>query len=224
MESSNVGQELLNVPFAEMVYELGNAIASAQTALDGNSMKILQKMGDADNYPVYIPCFDVGNNGELFEDGEDEDGNGIKQNIRTSMIGAGFQPTFYQFAETIIEVKMTIRYEHQKSYENKQQGNITTKKKKNGFLGLFGSTKTTTTPINATYTNKYNYSAEGTSLLRTRLVPVPPNTIIQKFIDLKAQYLSLAYDAKIAALEAKIAAEQEAAKNKNVTEEKKSGT
>lgn len=208
MESSNVGQELLNVPFAEMVYELGNAIACAQTALDSNSMKILQRMGDAENYPVYIPCFDVGANGSLFED--DDEGN--KQNIRTSMIGAGFQPTFYQFAETIIEVKMTIRYEHQQSYENKKQGNVTTKTKKNGFLGLFGSTKTTTTPINATYTNKYNYSAEGTSLLRTRLVPVPPNTIIQKFIDLKAQYLSLAYDAQIAALEAKIAAEQAAAK------------
>ena len=205
-------QELLNVPFAEMVYELGNAIASAQTALDSNSMKILQRMGDEENYPVYIPCFTVdGNNGSLFE--ADEDGK--KQNIKTSMIGAGFQPTFYQFAETIIEVKMTIRYEHQQSYENKKQGTVTTKTKKNGFLGLFGSTKTTTTPINATYTNKYNYSAEGTSLLRTRLVPVPPNTIIQKFIDLKAQYLSLAYDAQIAALEAKIA---EQAKNAPSTE------
>ena len=211
MESSNVGQELLNVPFAEMVYELGNAIASAQTALDSNSMKILQRMGDADNYPVYIPCFEVGTDGSLFE--EDEDGK--KQNIKTSMIGAGFQPTFYQFAETIIEVKMTIRYEHQQSYENKKQGTVTTKTKKNGFLGLFGSTKTVTTPINATYTNKYNYSAEGTSLLRTRLVPVPPNTVIQRFIDLKAQYLSLAYDAKIAALEAKIAAEQEPAEKKD---------
>jgi len=211
MESSNVGQELLNVPFAEMVYELGNAIASAQTALDSNSMKILQRMGDAENYPVYIPCFDVGADGRLFE--EDDEGN--KQNIKTSMIGAGFQPTFYQFAETIIEVKMTIRFEHQKSYENNKQGNVTTKTKKNGFLGLFGSTKTTTTPINATYTNKYNYSAEGTSLLRTRLVPVPPNTVIQKFIDLKAQYLSLAYDAQIAALEAKIA---EQAKNAPSTE------
>ena len=212
MESSNVGQELLNVPFAEMVYELGNAIASAQTALDSNSMKILQRMGDEENYPVYIPCFTVdGNNGSLFE--ADEDGK--KQNIKTSMIGAGFQPTFYQFAETIIEVKMTIRYEHQQSYENKKQGTVTTKTKKNGFLGLFGSTKTTTTPINATYTNKYNYSAEGTSLLRTRLVPVPPNTVIQRFIDLKAQYLSLAYDAQIAALEAKIA---EQAKNAPSTE------
>ena len=211
MESSNVGQELLNVPFAEMVYELGNAIACAQTALDSNSMKILQRMGDAENYPVYIPCFDVGGDGSLFED--DDEGN--KQNIKTSMIGAGFQPSFYQFAETIIEVKMTIRYEHQQSNENKQQGTVTTKKKKNGFLGLFGSTKTVTTPINATYTNKYNYSAEGTSLLRTRLVPVPPNTVIQKFIDLKAQYLSLAYDAQIAALEAQIAAEQ--AKNNNTS-------
>lgn len=211
MESSNVGQELLNVPFPEMVFQLGNAIASAQTALDNNSMKILQKMGDVDNYPVYIPCFNVGEGGNLFED--DDEGN--KGNIKTSMIGAGFQPTFYQFAETIIEVKMTIKYEHDKSYENKKQGTVTTKTKKNGFLGLFGSTKTTTTPINATYTNKYSYSAEGTSLLRTRLVPVPPNTIIQKFIDLKAQYLSLKYDAQIAALEAQIAAEQ--AKNNTST-------
>lgn len=211
MESSNVGQELLNVPFAEMVYELGNAIASAQTALDSNSMKILQRMGDAKNFPVYIPCFNVGEGGNLFE--TDDEGN--EGNIKTSMIGAGFQPTFYQFAETIIEVKMTINYQHEQSYENKRQGNVVTKEPKKGILGLFGKTKTTTTPINATYTNKYNYSAEGSSLLRTRLVPVPPNTVIQKFIDLKAQYLSLKYDAQIAALEAELAAEQ--AKNTSPT-------
>jgi hypothetical protein len=37
----------------------------------------------------------------------------------------------------------------------------------------------TTTPVDATYTSKYNYSAEGSSLLRTKLVPVPPPSVLQ---------------------------------------------
>ena len=50
------------------------------------------------------------------------------------------------------------------------------------------SSKTKTTPIvqtqqvDATYTSKYSYSAEGSSLLRTKLVPVPPPAILEERI------------------------------------------
>ena len=40
----------------------------------------------------------------------------------------------------------------------------------------------TTTPVDATYSAKYNYSAEGSSLLRTKLAPVPPPTILEERI------------------------------------------
>lgn len=192
--ATNIGQDLLNVPFAEMVYQLGSAIANAQTELDFNSIEILRKMGDVVNYPVDLPVFNV-----------EKEGTFADSTLQTSMIGAGFQPTFYQFAESIIEVKMTITASSENTTEDKKQGTVTTKQTtRKGLFGWRKSTKVTSTPINATYTSKYNYTAEGSSLLRTRLVPVPPNTMIQKIIDLKAQYLSLKYDAKIKEMEQKL--------------------
>jgi len=40
----------------------------------------------------------------------------------------------------------------------------------------------TTTPVDATYSSKYSYSAEGASLLRTKLVPVPPPPVLEERI------------------------------------------
>lgn len=160
--SNSVGQDLLDVPFAEMVFQLASSVAEAQAMLDVNSVKVLNAMGEA--------------NTVVFEE----------PNFSTSMIGAGFQPTFYQFAETIIEVKMSVNATQLTQEERKTEG------RKNTFIMPRGrgSIKITSTPINATYSNKYNYSAEGTSTLRTRLVPVPPNALIQKYIDMKVEQLS----------------------------------
>ena len=36
--------------------------------------------------------------------------------------------------------------------------------------------------VTAHYTGKYNYSVEGSSLLRTKLVPVPPPAILEERI------------------------------------------
>ena len=102
------------------------------------------------------------------------------------MIGAGFQPTFYQFAETVIEVKMAISMSQENSSERNTKTTETTNKKS------FWRTKSTarTTTVDATYSSKYNYSAEGSSLLRTRLVPVPPNAIIAQVIDMRNQAMN----------------------------------
>lgn len=162
----SIGQQLLDVPFDEMVSSLGTAIADAQFALDKNSINILKIMGQDDT--VSLPFVSV----EYVE----EKGTAGKLNIsdkeiNTSMIGAGFQPTFYQFAETIIEVKIAISM----SYESEFNVSGSTKKK----------TKSRTTTVDASYSNKYNYSAEGSSLLRTRLVPVPPNPMISQIIEMR---------------------------------------
>jgi hypothetical protein len=44
--------------------------------------------------------------------------------------------------------------------------------------GIFYSTSVT--PVDATYSSKYSYSAEGSSVLRTKLVPVPPPSILEE--------------------------------------------
>jgi tetratricopeptide (TPR) repeat protein len=113
----NVGQELLNVPFPEMVLKLACAIAEGQYKLDMVSCEIAKFMGDEKTAPVHLP------------DLTDPDG---KKVIVTSLIGAGFQPTFYQFTDTIIEVKMAI-----------------------------SMNKTTDTSVSASATGKYGQAAQA---------------------------------------------------------------
>lgn len=163
----SIGQQLLDVPFGEMVSNLGLAIAEAQCALDENSIKILSLMGSekAVDLPMVSVAYEGGN-------------VNVKDNpFTTSMIGAGFQPTFYQFAETIIEVKIAISISQENTSETKQKGKTVSISRK----GI------SVTPVDAKYSSKYSYNAEGSSLLRTRLVPVPPNTVISQIIDMRTQ-------------------------------------
>ena len=154
---ANVGQELLNVPFPEMVYKLACAIAEGQFKLDMFSCEVAKIMGDPEKAKVELP------------DLTDATGNST---ITTSLIGAGFQPTFYQFSETIIEVKMSI------TCATSHEATVSTSAK--AGWGVFSAS------VNATYTGKYSYNAEGSSLLRTKLVPSPPNVFMQKILEMKA--------------------------------------
>lgn len=171
----SIGQELLNVPFPEMVVQLAGAIAEGQYKMDMVSCKIAKMMGDAKKSPVYLP--DVTNDNKT---------------ITTSLIGAGFQPTFYQFTDTIIEVKIDISISHETEYE--MDGGWS--------CGLFGA------HVNAKYSNKYSYTANGSSLLRTKITPVPPSTFMQKLLDIKAQMLQQEFQLKIKKIELEIAKEQ----------------
>jgi hypothetical protein len=186
----SVGQELLNVPFPEMVYKLATAIAQSQANLDRESIEILKIMGNKEIAPVFLPSVQVGSNGKLEE-----------VELETSMIGAGFQPTFYQFAETIIEVKMAITMSRETEYTNKEKGEKTVSSTSSRWWGLSRKTVVTTTPVDATYSSKYNYTQEGSSLLRTRLVPVPPNAIIQRQLDLRSQAMQMEFELQLKQLE-----------------------
>ncbi|MCL1976172.1 MAG: hypothetical protein FWG61_08440 [Firmicutes bacterium] len=185
----NVGHELLDVPFPAMVFNMANAIAQSQVALDKGSIEIMKIMGNKTLAPVYLPKINVSTNGRLLEDDGSEE-----TDFLTSMIGAGFQPTFYQFVETIIEVKMTIKLTEDTDYTEEKKGRTVTSF---GFFSLFRRICVTSTPINSTYTNSYNYSVEGSSLLRTRLVPLPPNTFIQRLLDMKAQSIQAFYEVEL---------------------------
>ncbi len=158
---SNIGQQLLDVPFSDMVAGLACAIAESQAKLDMESIEVLKMMGDKTNNPVELPY--------------------IGKTVTTSMIGAGFQPTFYQFSETIIEVKMTISM----SQESKVEGNSTSSKPKTSILRK-QPVSLKASSLNAKYTNTYNFSQEGSSLIRTTIVPVPPNPVILSIIEQNA--------------------------------------
>lgn len=84
----NVGQELLNVPFPQMVEKLALGIANGQHALDKNSTATAKALAKT---KIKLP------------DVADPDND-----IEVSLIAVGIYPQFYQFSKAEIEVKMAI--------------------------------------------------------------------------------------------------------------------
>lgn len=149
-----VGQDLLNVPFGEMVLKLGLAIAEGQTKLDSNSIQILKAM-----------------NGQTIEIPQIKDPSKTHE---LSPLALGLKPTFYQFTGTAVEVKMAITMANLYDFTVKAEG-------KAGW-GPFAVS------VDASYANKYEYKAEGSSSLRTNLTPVPPPAILQKYMEALIDY------------------------------------
>jgi hypothetical protein len=171
----NIGQELLNVPMGDMIREMATAIAEAQLELDKSGMLVAEMMsGEA-------LLRDADGNIQL-------DGSGRPIRVDTkvsfggvpsSMMELGFAPNFYQFVDTIIEVKIAIKMTE--STESKVATQSTTRTA--GGLRLFkraGAPQAVVTTVDASYTRKYDYSVEGSSLLRTKLVPVPPPALFEE--------------------------------------------
>ena len=115
----------------------------------------------------------------------------IRVPTRISMLELGFTPTFYQFVDTIIEVKIAIKITRSVESTRTTKGTFqeTTKSSRGGgvFVAIFGGKKgeestVSTSQVDASYSSKYSYSAEGSSLLRTKLVPLPPPPILEERI------------------------------------------
>ena len=161
-----IGQELLNVPFGEMVSSLGQAISQAQLQLDTTSMKIAQIMA-GESYDV-----------------PDADGDGTHEERllvqfggeELSMLELGFTPSFYHFVDTIIEVKVSI------TMSNEISSSLSTFRGSfNSYFAIFAAGASCSS-VSASYASKYNYSAEGSSLIRTKIQPVPPPSILEQRI------------------------------------------
>lgn len=143
----------MNVPFPEMIKNLGLGIAEAQYALDQVSIRIAQMMAG----------FKLNSSGTL----ERDDTALIKlreDKPAVSLLSLGFTPTFYQYVDTVIELKMSISMS--KSMEVKAATRV------RAFVAS----------VTASYQQKYQYSAEGSSLMRTKLVTVPAPTMFEQRI------------------------------------------
>lgn len=187
---ASVGQEILNVPMGDMIRQMAFAIADAQFQLDQASVVISEVMSgqkikrNTDGTPVLVDGKIQTIDTRVFFGGKDADGNDQK----LSLIELGFTPNFYQFVDTLIEVKIAIRISHSTDSGTTSKSSVGTYDGSwNASLGWFsvGSQSrsvTTASSVDATYAAKYNYSAEGASLIRTKLVPVPPPAILEERI------------------------------------------
>jgi len=154
---SDIGHDLLNVPFPQMIQSLGVGVAEAQYALDKMSVRIAQMLAgyeiDSNGHIKESPASFV----KLQENGK-----------RYSLLALGFTPTFYQFSETYIELKMAI------SMKDESEAKVSTSASMKAPFGLFSAS------VNASYSQKYQYSAEGSSYFRTKLVTIPAPAVFEQ--------------------------------------------
>ncbi len=181
----SIGQDLLNVPMGDMIREMAFAIADSQYELDLSSVHVAELMGglvvkrDENNVPIRKGGkLDLEDTRVYF--GRRTLPNGQTEPEKLSLLELGFTPNFYQFVDTLIEVKIAIKMTSERAYERKTKGVSTRRSLSLGLGGIRYSV--TSTPVDATYSSKYSYSAEGSSLLRTKLQPVPPPAILEERI------------------------------------------
>ncbi len=79
---------------------------------------------------------------------------------RHSMLELGFTPTFYHFSEVNISARV--------AFSTMESQSITVGASIGGSIGLFSAS------VNAEYSNKYSFNAEGSSEVNTKIIAVPP--------------------------------------------------
>jgi hypothetical protein len=168
---ATVGADLLAVPFPKMVLSLAQAIAKGQLALDQASLNTLKVLAKT-NFD-YIPEITETLTPRRFTvQGIEVTGVDVAalpaKTVSMTLLQAGIVPSFYQFTESVIEVKMSIssKTESQSEFEFGLETEA-----KGGWLFASGSVSS---HVNFKTSNTFSYSAEGSSLLRTTLKPTPP--------------------------------------------------
>ncbi len=120
----NVGAELASVPFGKMIYDMASAIARSQIALDQASIQLVKVLAKTtfDYIPDVVetltpaPRQVKGANGAPLLDNNSNPVmvTGVKvdtdvaDSFPLTLLQAGVNPTFYQFTNSTIEVKMSI--------------------------------------------------------------------------------------------------------------------
>jgi hypothetical protein len=188
-DAGTVSDVLTSVPIGEMVRSMALAIADAQFELDKSSLIMAEFMSG--RRPLRDP-----DNGEFLLDeagkpiigdsrvqfGYTRDHNGDPAPNWLSMMELGFVPTFYQFVDTVIEVKLALRINQVAAPIDPATGDVMAVPA-GGWAGD-ASRRTgvtvTSTPVDAGYAAAYNFSLEMASVFRTKLVPVPPPAVLEE--------------------------------------------
>src|SRR6266481_2618936 len=110
-----VGQDLLNVPFPQMIFSMAQAIAKGQLALDKSSIETLKVLAATKfdwlpeitevlySRPINIQSANAPKGITVSGVGVDLEPAAFQ---KLTLLQAGINPTFYQFTDSIIEVKM----------------------------------------------------------------------------------------------------------------------
>ncbi|MBC6400864.1 MAG: hypothetical protein GDA37_07630 [Ekhidna sp.] len=194
-ETLKVGNAIASVRIDEMILNLAKGIAWGQFELDRVGVDITKMMGAP---------------GTVSIGGE-----------QISMLEAGFTPSFYHFVDTILEMKMEINIREEES-SSKSVSTKTSREKEekshykfkaSGSIGVGpfklsasasggGSTSSKSAysrSVDSTQSQKYSQDLSASSLMRTKIVPVPPPEILLERIKILLEKLRKeAEDAELA--------------------------
>lgn len=169
MDGTNeIGKEVLHIPFGDLISSVANGIAEAQFKLDQSSMNVAEMMSgqklvrDINGAPIKLKREDGTETFQVI------DSRVFFGKDKLSMIELGFVPNFYHFVDTVIDMKVTMR--------------IT--KVENEY-------KVFTAPVDGHYASSYSFDLNLAASVSTKLVPVPPPTLLEERI--KA-FLTREYD------------------------------
>lgn len=176
--TNGAGNLISSVPIGEMVRAMAMAVADAQFGLDKASLMTAEFMSG--RRPLREP-----QTGEYLRD---QDGNlriepslvdfgytienGKRVPIQVSMLELGFVPTFYQFVDTVIEVKLALRVHQAPPLVDPLTGELQ--------AGSGSAVSLRSTPVDAGYAGGYNFNLELASVFKTKLVCVPPPAALEE--------------------------------------------
>jgi len=81
-------------------------------------------------------------------------------------LGYDLHATWYHLPETNIELKMSL--------------SMRMEEKKKGGKTLYWKKTLLAAPINASYKNLFNYDVNGTSMIKTKIVSIPPTNTLSR--------------------------------------------
>lgn len=184
-KKSDVGGSLANMGISDFVGNVAIGIAQGQFALDQACMEMASFMGEAEI-----------SFGKMADSDEPD---------KMSLLELGFSPNFYQFTETSIELRVAISSQLQKNSE------MVTKDQKEKGYDISGSDQSSTnynnsqyafnnsrkssttfkdmsvTSVDAKYASTYNYKAEASSVIKTKITAVPPPAVLEEILQGKLQ-------------------------------------
>ncbi|MEA2161254.1 MAG: hypothetical protein QOD66_3634 [Solirubrobacteraceae bacterium] len=166
----NVGKELAEVPFGDLISNIAQGIADGQRALDVASIQTLIALAQTEVEvipevtevlspdPFTVP---VSGHPPVEVTGVRVEAS-ASQPVQMSALQAGILPTFYQFTEATIALKLSL--------EMRQADVTQTDGSTARVLMPFGS------HVNFRTQSTFSYSASAASTVNVTMRPVPPDT------------------------------------------------
>jgi hypothetical protein len=165
---SQIGTEISEIPFGDMLATVAKGIAEGQRKLDLESIKTLIELSQTmvqiipEVAEVITPSpfeVDVSGHDPIIVTGARVSAM-PGDPVTMTALQAGIAPTFYQFSEATIQLKLSLQIREVETTETDGTRNT-------GFL-FFGS------HVNFKTQNTYSYQVDGSSSVTATLRPVPP--------------------------------------------------